>query len=153
MPRARAKALAVWRDRLARDHDLPRSWVLSDAALFEVAHANPATSAALAATRGIPANFNAGFAASLLDTLFEQSRREPADLAPSRESRPTPEQKALIEHLSNIVDARAAELNVSAEVLAPRGELKSLAFGKRDVAALTGWRRHEIGEALMANIP
>ena len=152
-PRARAKALAVWRERLARDHDLPRSWVLSDAAIFEVAHANPASSAALAATRGIPASFNAGFAASLLDALREQSRGAPADLSPSRESRPTAEQKALIDRLSKVVDARAAELGVSSEVLAPRGELKSLAFGKRDAAALTGWRRHEIGEALLANIP
>jgi ribonuclease D len=51
------------------------------------------------------------------------------------------------------VDARAAELQVSAEVLAPRGELKALAMGKRDTHALTGWRRQEIGTRLLETLP
>ncbi len=67
-----------------------------------------------------------------------------------QDSRPTPEQKALLDRLSKIVDARAAELQVSAEVLAPRGELKALAMGKRDTHALTGWRLQEIGTRLLA---
>jgi len=63
-------------------------------------------------------------------------------------ARPTPEQKALLDRLSKIVDARAAELSLSAEVLAPRGELKALAMGKRETHALTGWRKQEIGDRL-----
>jgi ribonuclease D len=74
------------------------------------------------------------------------------DLAPIQDSRPTPEQKALLERLSKIVDARAAELKVSAEVLAPRGELKALAMGRRNTHALTGWRMQEIGAQLLATI-
>jgi hypothetical protein len=38
---------------------------------------------------------------------------------------------------------------VSPEILAPRGELKALAMGKRDSHALTGWRRQEIGTRLL----
>jgi ribonuclease D len=71
-------------------------------------------------------------------------------LNPGLDARPTPEQKELALRLGKIVDARAAELRVSAELLAPRGELKALAFGKRDTDALTGWRRREIGERLLA---
>jgi ribonuclease D len=52
--------------------------------------------------------------------------------------------------LSTAVDARAAQLEVSAEVLAPRGELKALAMGKRDTHALKGWRLPEIGTQLLA---
>ena len=66
-----------------------------------------------------------------------------------QESRPTPEQKALLDRLSKIVDARAAELGLSAEVLAPRGELKALAMGRRDSHALSGWRLQEIGARLL----
>ena len=51
-----------------------------------------------------------------------------------------------------MVDARAAELKVSAEILAPRGELKALAMGARHVQALKGWRREEIGENLLETI-
>ncbi len=41
LPRARAKSLAVWREKLAREHDLPRAWIIPDAAIFAVAQANP----------------------------------------------------------------------------------------------------------------
>jgi ribonuclease D len=152
-PRARAKGLAVWREKLARERDLPRAWVLSDDALFAVAHANPKSRSELNAVHAMPANFNDAFATDVLRTLDEQSAAPPADLNLSQDGRPTPAQKALIERLSKVVDARAAELKVHAELLAPRGELKALAMGKAESHALTGWRRAEIGERLLSCLP
>jgi ribonuclease D len=147
-PRARAKAIAVWREKLARERDLPRAWILSDAAVFSIAHANPATAAALHAVEPM----NERFAATLLGALAISAAGDLTDLEPVQDSRPTPEQKALLDILSKIVDARAAELEVSAEVLAPRGELKALAMGRRDTHALKGWRLQEIGIQLLAKI-
>jgi len=95
---------------------------------------------------------NEKFAATLLAALDAASGAVLTDLEPVQDSRPTPEQKALLDRLTKIVDARAAELQVSAEVLAPRGELKALAMGKRDTHALTGWRCHEIGTRLLEAI-
>jgi ribonuclease D len=149
-PRARAKALAVWRETLARSRDLPRSWILSDAALFDIARSNAATAAALRALPDVPKSLNETFAASLLEALRADALIDPGDQEPSREQRPTPEQKLDIERLNKIVDATAAELGVSAEVLAPRGEIKSLVQGRRDSPALAGWRRAAIGDALLA---
>jgi len=151
-PRARAKAIAVWREKAARDRDLPRAWILSDAAIFSIAHANPATPAALEAVQPL----NEKFAAAVLAALAD-SKSDPTDLEPMQDARPTPEQKALLERLAKVVDARAAELQVSAEVLAPRGELKALAMGTlagslRDTRAFRGWRREEIGARLLAVI-
>ena len=150
--RARAKAIAVWREKAARERDLPRAWILSDAAIFSIAHANPATPAALEAVQPL----NEKFAAALLAVLAD-SKTDPTDLEPMQDARPTPEQKALLERLAKVVDARAAELQVSAEVLAPRGELKALAMGTlagspRDTRAFRGWRRDEIGTRLLAVI-
>ena len=147
-PRARAKAVAVWREKLARERNLPRAWILSDAALFSIAQANPATAAALDAVQPM----NEKFAATLLDALVRSSTGDLQDLAPGQDARPTPEQKALLDRLSKVVDARAAELQVSAEVLAPRGELKVLAMGGRNTHALTGWRLQEIGARLLTAI-
>ena len=147
-PRARAKAIAVWREKLARDRDLPRAWILSDAALFSIAQANPATASALEAVEPM----NERFAATLLEALAISSAGDLTDLEPMQDSRPTPEQKALLDRLSKIVDARAAELAVSAEILAPRGELKALAMGRRGTHALKGWRLQEIGVQLLAMI-
>lgn len=143
-PRARAKAIAVWRERLARERDLPRSWILSDASLFSIAHAGPTTASALEAVQPL----NERFAASLLEAL-SQVTQDAGDEGPAQDSRPTPEQKRLIERLNGVVDARARELDLSAEVLAPRGEIKEIALGRRDSGAMTGWRRAQIGEALL----
>jgi ribonuclease D len=144
--RARAKAMANWRERLARDRDLPRAWILEDAALFAIAHAAPDSRAALDAVKPL----NERFAASLLETLAAASASEPTDLQPALESRLTAEQKALIERLNKVVDARAKDLQVSPEVLAPRGEIKAIALGGRDSPAFQGWRAAQIGEPLLA---
>jgi ribonuclease D len=143
--RSRAKAVAVWRERLARERDLPRSWVLADAAIFSIAHAAPADAAALEAVQPL----NERFAAGVLEALREAAAAPLEDIEPPQDARPTPQQKAVIERLNKIVDARAAQLEVSAEVLAPRGELKALALGRRDLPALAGWRRQEIGDSLL----
>jgi ribonuclease D len=135
VPRARAKAVAVWREKLARARDLPRAWILPDAAIFSIA-------------QGAAPPLKDTLAASLLEAL-DGSSQEVSDQEPSQDARPTPEQKALIERLGKVVDSRAAELDVGAEILAPRGELKALAMGKRDAHALTGWRREEIGTRLL----
>jgi len=147
-PRARAKVIAMWRESAARERNLPRAWILSDAAIFSIAEANPATAADLDAVQPL----NEKLAGTLLAALNTSSRTELTDLEPSQESRPTPAQKALFDRLIQAVDARAAELQVSPEILAPRGELKALALGKRDSHALEGWRLEEIGTRLLTLI-
>ena len=148
-PRARAKVIAVWREKMARERDLPRAWILPDTAIFAAAHAPPASRDALAALPGIPPSFNAGFAASLLGALQDPQKAAFVDQEPVQELRPTAEQRALIERLNSVVDARAKELELSAEVLAPRGELKALAMGRPATNALRGWRREQIGARLL----
>jgi ribonuclease D len=133
--RARARAIAIWREKLARARDLPRAWILPDAAIFSIAEG------------GSPP-LNDGLAASLQGAL-EQASNDLWDQEPSVDARPTPEQKAVIDRLGKIVDARALQLQISAEVLAPRAELKALAMGNRESHALTGWRREEIGTRLL----
>jgi ribonuclease D len=144
-PRSRAKAVAVWRERMARERDLPRAWILTDAAIFSIAHAAPVDAAALQDVQPLNERFTAG----VLEALQSAAAAPLDESGPLQDSRPTPEQKALMEKLNKVVDARAAQLQISAEVLAPRGELKALAMGKRDSPALGGWRLEEIGTSLL----
>jgi ribonuclease D len=147
--RARAKVLAVWREKTARLKNLPRGWVLDDEALFRTAESLPATPAALAATLSSRRPMSEALAGDLLEALRD-SASGAMDIAPAADLRPTPEQKDLADRLAGVVDAHAAALAISSEILATRGELKALAMGSRDVAALKGWRRAEIGEKLLA---
>lgn len=147
--RARAQALAIWRERTARERDLPRGWILSDEALFSTAEAGPTTPAALAAAVAPQKALNDSLTRGVLEALAGAAASPSADGEPARDLRPTPEQRAKIERLAGVVDARAAALGVSAEVLAPRGELKALAMGNLGIQALEGWRQAEIGNALL----
>jgi ribonuclease D len=147
--RARARALAVWREKIARERDLPRGWIISDAQIFNLAQARPATRAALDAALGLPRPMKGALAEGLLEALGEAAQTQAAEPEPSRDPRPTPEQKAQIDRLARMVDASAAQLNVSPEILAPRSEIKALVMGERRVQALVGWRRSEIGERLL----
>ena len=82
---------------------------------------------------------NEKFAATLLDALAVAATERVAGFGAGPGCRARlPSKKRCSTRLSKIVDARAAELQVSAEVLAPRGELKALAMGRRDPHALTG---------------
>jgi ribonuclease D len=148
--RPRARALAMWREQAARERDLPRGWILDDAGLFKLAAANPASHAAIGSALSLPRPMNESLAGGLLEALRQPPPEEAADHEPPRDARPTPEQRALIDRLAGVVDARAAALGVSAEILAPRGEIKALALGERDVPCLAGWRREEIGGRLLA---
>ncbi|MDE2294805.1 MAG: HRDC domain-containing protein, partial [Gammaproteobacteria bacterium] len=69
LARARAKALAAWRERTAQQRNLPRAWILPDAAIYEVAEAAPADADELARLRSMPSSYAAKFAEGLLATL------------------------------------------------------------------------------------
>lgn len=148
--RARGRAAAAWRENMARARDLPRGWILSDAGIFCVAEADPTTRAALDAALSLPKPMDDALAEGLLEALRDEPGAAVEVTEAARDSRPTPEQRAVMDRLAHIVDARAHELEVSAEILAPRAELKALAMGTRKVPALSGWRRGEIGDRLLA---
>jgi ribonuclease D len=148
--RARGRAAAIWRESAARARDLPRGWILSDAAIFGVAEADPSSRAALDAALSLPKPMNDALAEGLLAALREGVVAAGEVAEDARDSRPTPEQKAVMDRLGKILDARAHELGVSPEILAPRGELKALAMGSHKAPSLSGWRREEIGERLLA---
>ena len=97
--RARAKVLAVWREKTARLKNLPRGWVLADEALFRTAESLPATPAALAATLSSRRPMSEALAEDLLEALRD-SASGAMDTAPAADTAPQPEQKALAERLA-----------------------------------------------------
>jgi ribonuclease D len=151
-PRAIAKAVAIWREAEARRRNRPRSWVLPDAAVFNIAMAAPTGPAEFVSIRDFPADLG-DTARQQLAQLVQTAQTEALqDAALAVDAKPTPEERRLQGVLSDVVDARAKELGLSPEVLAPRGELKALVQGDRNIGALSGWRRVEIGEHLLQSL-
>jgi ribonuclease D len=142
-----ARGLAGWRERRAMARNLPRGWILPDAAILELALARPRTREALARVAAVPPGTAARAAEELLEAISESA---PGDARTDDGwRRPAPEQLRLQKALQRRLGEIAAELGIQPEILATRRELAALARGARDLPSLTGWRRKVVGEKLL----
>lgn len=147
-----ARALAEWRERRAVASDRPRGWILSDEALLAVASLAPGTLAELEGIRALPPAVVRKHGEELLG-LIGGALAEGAGghLVEPMPRRPTAQENALVSKLQQAVRESAAELGLSAEVLATRRDVEALVFGDRGASAvLQGWRREVVGEKLLA---
>lgn len=147
--RARRAAirLADWRERRAESSDTPRQWILRDAVLLEIAVANPHTVAALSQINNLQSGTVRRSGETLLGLLRSAEAEEDDHYQPPQ--RPDESQKALLKALQKKVKACAAQLGIAPEVLAPRRELNLAIDGQRDLRVFRGWRRDEVGTALL----
>ncbi|MGH8130194.1 MAG: HRDC domain-containing protein, partial [Steroidobacteraceae bacterium] len=133
----------------AMDRDLPRGWVLPDAAIYELSQLRPRTRDELSRIAAVPRGTAARAADEILVAISaaagEAGTRSTADIA-----RPGPDQLRRQKSLQKRLTAIADELGIQPEVLATRRELAALARGVRELPVLTGWRREVVGEPLLA---
>jgi ribonuclease D len=148
--RAVARALATWREEVAVRRDLPRGWVMTDDALREIARLRPDSDAALQRVPSLPESL----ARRRGDQILQQVRDAVASAGAAAEApaleRLTPEQQTEVRRLQDVLQAVAADVGVTAEVLATRRDLVAVVRGARDLPPLRGWRRAVVGEALLA---
>ncbi len=146
---AAVRALAAWRERRAMDRDLPRGWILPDAAIHELATSRPRTREALVriatVPRGTATRAGDALLAAVAAPVDQDSPRAREDIG-----RPGPEQLRIQKALQARLAAIATGLGIHPEVLATRRELAALARGARQLPMLAGWRREVVGEPLLA---
>ena len=141
------KEVAAWRERTAQRIDIPRQRLLRDEQLLEIASHAPKTTEDLAMTRGLGRGFAEGWQGRELMEAIERARQIPDAELPSRD-RP-PEQlrapSAVVDLLRTLLRLKAEQAGVAGRLVASADELDRLAAGKRDIAALRGWRREVFG--------
>jgi len=140
--------LAAWREHTAQQHNLPRGWVASDAALIETALAAPSSAEDLGRIAGMGGAPARKWGDEILAAVRHGQATGPARLweEPRRLDR---QQQTLYERLQARVQACAAECRISPTVLAPRRELLKLVAGDMSGWLARGWRRELIGEELL----
>jgi ribonuclease D len=142
------KELARFREGYAQSRDVPRSRVFKDDALVELASTKPADMTDLSRSRlllrearrgeiaeGILAAVKAG-----LETPPEQMPKPPVNGRDKLQVNP-----ALADLLRVLLKARSEETKVAQRLIANAADLDLLAAGRRDVAALKGWRAEVFG--------
>jgi len=145
------RVLAAWRERRARERNLPRGWVLRDAQLLELARRQPDTLARLGEASGLDERALRRMGEELLDCVRAGQQAEPRPLW--LESPPTDAHNKLAARLSAELKTVAGEQGLAPALLATRRDIERLARGERDSPLLTGWRGELVGERLRALLP
>ena len=147
------QALAAWREREAQSRDVPRSRVLKDDAIYEIALQQPRDAEALGRLRTIPRGFERSNTARAILAATADVYELPESALPR-----LPRQRAAPEHASAAAELLkvllkmvAEEQGVAARIIASTEDLEKIAADDRaDVAALRGWRRQLFGEQALA---
>ena len=144
--RAAAAALSEWRETEALRLNRPRQWILRDAVLVEIAATAPDSERALAQIEGLPEKTRRRAGGTLLE-LVRTAQHDASGYRPP--PRPDEKQKATLREMQRVVSARADDLGLATELVAPRKELAAAMLGDRDLRVFSGWRRAVVGETLL----
>lgn len=147
---ATLQKIAAWREREARDRNVPRSRVLKDDTLFEIAQQHPADSEALGKLRSVPNGWERSQAAAGLLAAVNEALAIPKDDLPKlpRHTASPEGSAAAGELLRVLLKIVTEEHGVAPKVVASADELDQIAAhgDKADVPVLHGWRREVFGE-------
>jgi ribonuclease D len=146
-------AIAAWREREAQSRDLPRSRILKDEVLLEIAAHPPENAQALEHIRSIPKGFAASrMGKALLHEITESHSAEaPAGVElerPRRKREPSP---SAVDLLKTLLRQRAETAGVAPRLIADSEDIEKIAAHEDDgVAALHGWRAEVFGNDAIA---
>ncbi|MFV0298362.1 MAG: ribonuclease D [Hyphomicrobiaceae bacterium] len=140
--------LAEWRERVAQEQDVPRSRVLKDDALYDVANQQPTEVKRLGELR----SFSDGFARSarakeIVEAVKRGLKRDPKGLPPLTQGHSLPaDAAAMVDLLRVLLKAAAGRHGVAPRLIADTDDLERIAVERDpDVGALKGWRRELFG--------
>ncbi len=142
------KELARFREEFAQRMNIPRSRVIKDDALLELASTKPTTHEELGRSRLLLREGRRGdIADGLLAAVKAGLEMRPEDMPkPEADREQAQVNPALADLLRVLLKAKAEALGVAARLIAPTSDLDAIAAGARNVQALSGWRREAFGE-------
>ncbi|TPK66535.1 ribonuclease D [Mesorhizobium sp. B2-4-19] len=147
------QAVAAWREREARERDVPRGRVLKDDAIYEVAQQAPRDTAALGKLRTTPKGWERSSTATALLGAVNTALALPKEQMPKlpKNFQPPEGSSAAAELLKVLLRIVAEKQGVASKVLASSDDIDRIAAEGEDadVPALQGWRRAVFGEAAL----
>ncbi len=148
------QALAGWREKLAQTEDRPKSWLLRDEMIFDMAKLQPESVSELADIRGINERAVNRHGVELCQLITEAKNRLPVPLNENgRPVKKTQQQEAILDILTALVRVRAEENSLNPMILATRKDLEVLMFNDdEECPLLHGWRFKMAGQELVGLI-
>jgi len=147
-------ALVAWREEQARTRDKPRSWILNDKVVSEMARRMPSNSYELGAVEGLPKGLIRRAGDALVNLINNAPESAQAAAETSFLKPPSSRLRRIAKSLGEVAEGLAAQLNVNVEMTVPNRELELIA---REASgeiiqrprAWSGWRATAVIEPLL----
>lgn len=146
-------SVAAWREREAQEKNVPRSRILKDDALAEVATQMPQTKEALGQLRALPRGMtNSRLADVLLKAVAHGLARDAASLPHLGSDRDSPgdQAQAAAEILKLALKVVCESQGIAPKLVASASDVEALAENDNaDIPLLRGWRRELFGNTAL----
>jgi ribonuclease D len=145
--------VAAWREQEAQTRDVPRSRILKDDAIGDIATHAPTSLERLANLRSLPKGFEKSkWGQDILTAVKRGVARDPATLPKLDKPRGGANGAAATVELLKVLLRMTSERHaVASKIIATVDDLEQIAADDNaDVGALHGWRRELFGEAALA---
>jgi ribonuclease D len=142
------KELARFRETYAQTQNVPRSRVMKDDALLELASTRPQSMEELGRSRLLlREGRKPEIAEGILAAIKAGLEMRPEDMPKIDPAKDQPQVNgALSDLLRVLLKAKSESLGVAPRLIASAADLDAIAAGGREVEALKGWRREAFGE-------
>lgn len=142
------KELARFREAYAQAQNVPRSRVMKDDALLELASTRPTSMEELGRSRLLlREGRKPEIAEGILAAVKAGLEMRPEDMPKVDPGKDQPQVNgALADLLRVLLKAKSESLGVAPRLIASSADLDAIASGGREVEALRGWRREAFGE-------
>lgn len=145
----RVRELAAWRELQARERDIPKTRVIRDEVLLEVAAHPPETMEQLRKIRTLPKRYGDQRQADKILNALKIAAETPENELPEAAPQKSRRQKAgpMLDLLKVLLKYRCEETEVASKLVASGDELNAFANGQRkNIRFLGGWRREIFGQ-------
>lgn len=147
------REVAAWREKAAQERDIPKSWMMRDETLADLASQAPRTAEELLKIRNMPKDHANGRIGEALLEAIRKALNAPKDEWPQVEKRKSmpPQAAATLDILKMLLKIQSSEHGVAAKLIATQDDLEAIVMDdEADVPALKGWRREVFGEDALA---
>ncbi|WP_298363806.1 ribonuclease D [uncultured Bradyrhizobium sp.] len=143
--------VAAWREQEAQSRDVPRSRVLKDDAVGDIATHAPTSLDKLGNLRSLPKGFERSkWGADIIAAVQRGLARDQATLPKLEKPRNNSNGAATVELLKVLLRMTSERHGVASKVIATVDDLEQIAASDQaEVGALHGWRRELFGEAAL----
>ncbi|MEO1151522.1 MAG: ribonuclease D [Pseudomonadota bacterium] len=153
--------LAEWREREAQHRNVPRSRILKDDGLYEVARLRPTSREDLSKARSIPKGFERSDAGSAILAAIAEGKAAPMDSLPTieRNERKAPPPADVLDLLRVLLKTQCESYGVAPKLIATASDLEAIArITPKQIdedrlpklPALQGWRHDVFGQHALA---